>query len=262
MTDNKLPQLVEIMKKLRAPDGCPWDREQSTRTLVPYIIEEAYEVVGAIEAGSSKDLKEELGDLMFQIVFASELASEKDEFDINDVIAASIEKMTRRHPHVFGEAKVDNSEEVMKRWEEIKKQEGNGEKTGGHLSGVTESFPALLRAHKLTEKAAKVGFDWKDTLHVLDKLTEELAEFREAILMKDAKKTEEEIGDLLFTLVNVSRFVQVNPEEALRKTVGKFMHRFNHIEKTLEQRGLDISSSSTDEMEKLWEEAKRLEKEK
>ena len=260
MEDKKLKKLVSIMERLRSPEGCPWDREQNFETLTPFIVEEAYEVVGAIESGDTESIKEELGDLLFQVVFVSQLAKEAGEFDINDVIESSVEKMTRRHPHVFGDTQADTSAEVLKNWAEIKKQEGKDKK--GQLSGVTEAFPSLLRAHKLTEKAAKVGFDWKDRAHVLEKLSEELEEFQEAVLAEDTELTEEEMGDMLFTLVNVSRFVQINPEQALRKTIGKFINRFHHIEQTLEGKGQDLSSTSAEEMEELWKQAKRREKSK
>lgn len=251
-------KLVSLMERLRAENGCPWDREQTLESLVPFIIEEAYEVVSAIDTKDAAEIKEELGDLLFQIIFASQITKEAGEFDLADVIDASYEKMIRRHPHVFGDSKADTSEEVLKRWAEIKKEEKKekDKKEEGYLAGVPEVLPALLRAHKISQKAAKVGFDWKNVNEVLDKLSEEIEEFRNAVKEKDASGMEEELGDLLFTMVNVGRFIEVNPEDALRKTIGKFITRFHHIEKTLDEKGSDLSSTPIEEMERLWQEAK------
>jgi len=250
------------MARLRATDGCPWDREQDLSTLIPFIIEEAHEVVAAIESGSKDALKEELGDLLFQVVFASQLASEANEFTIKDVIEENISKMTRRHPHVFGDASAETSKEVLLKWDEIKKAEEKKKNHGGYLSNVPETLPSLLRAHKISKKAAKTGFDWRSTEEVMDKLEEELNEFKDALKRKDTKNVEEELGDILFALVNVARFVEVNPEEALRKTIGRFMYRFHFIEKSLEEKNKSLSNSSLDEMEALWNEAKQKEKNK
>ncbi|MBI5809713.1 MAG: nucleoside triphosphate pyrophosphohydrolase [Deltaproteobacteria bacterium] len=259
-----IEKLRALMERLRGPDGCPWDREQTLGSLAPFIIEEAYEVVSAIDSGAPEAVKEELGDLLFQIIFASRIAEEKGEFGIDTVIDSIVLKMVRRHPHVFGEGKAGSTEEVLKRWAEIKKEEdrAKGKERGGYLGGVPEALPALLRAHKISEKAAKTGFDWKDINHVFEKVTEEMEEFRKAAKSKDRKGMEEEIGDILFTIVNVARFIEVNPEDALRKTVGKFISRFHHIEKTMTRRGKDLSSATLEEMDSIWEEAKKNEKEK
>lgn len=259
MTGKKvdLEKLVSLMERLRAPNGCPWDKEQTLESLVPFIIEEAYEVISAIDSGESQNLKEELGDLLFQVVFATQITKEADKFDLADVVDNTHVKMVRRHPHVFGDKKAETSEEVLKHWAEIKKEEKKHEKKEGYLGGVPEVLPALLRAHKITQKAAKVGFDWKSVDEVINKLDEELGEFKEAVKKKDAANMEEELGDILFTIVNVSRFLEVNPEDALRKTIGKFINRFHFIEKSLEEDGKDLSSTSVDEMERLWEESKR-----
>ncbi len=249
------------MERLRGPHGCPWDREQTLESLTPFITEEAYEVVAAIDSGSPEAVKEELGDLLFQVVFASQIAKEKGEFDMGEVIEASVEKMVRRHPHVFGDVKADTSEEVLKHWAEIKAQEKMERKEkAGHLADVPEAFPALLRAHKVSARAAKVGFDWKDIDGVLEKVSEELDEFRAALKEKDSKAIEDELGDLLFAIVNAGRFVEVNPEEALRKTIGRFINRFHYIEKELEEKGEELSSTPLREMERLWGEAKKREK--
>jgi len=256
-----ISKLTDLMERLRAPEGCPWDREQTLETLVPFIIEEAYEVVAAIDSGESSDVKDELGDLLFQVVFASRIAQEAGNFSMKDVIDASVEKMVRRHPHVFGDGKAGTSEEVLAHWAEIKKEEKR--KAGaqhGLLSGIPEVLPALLRAHKVSQKAARVGFDWQDVQEVFVKVDEELEEFKKEVLSKNAAGMEEEFGDLLFSLVNVSRFLEVNPEDALRKTISKFITRFNHIEKMVTKNGSDLSSATMEEMDRLWTEAKALEK--
>ncbi len=256
-----IEKLTALMERLRAPEGCPWDREQTLATLVPFIIEEAYEVVSAIDTGESIAIKDELGDLLFQVVFASRIAEEAGDFSMKDVIDASVEKMVRRHPHVFGDGKADTSEEVLMHWAEIKKEEKR--KAGisqGLLSGIPEVLPALLRAHKVSQKAARVGFDWQDVQEVFVKVTEELEEFKKEVLSRNAIGMEEEFGDLLFSLVNVSRFLEVNPEDALRKTITKFIRRFGHIEKRVAENGEDISTATMEEMDRLWKEAKAMEK--
>ena len=256
-----IEKLTSLMERLRAPDGCPWDREQTLSTLVPFIIEEAYEVVSAIDSGESGAIKDELGDLLFQVVFASRIAEEAGDFSMKDVIDASVEKMVRRHPHVFGDGKAGTSEEVLMHWAEIKKEEKR--KAGispGLLSGIPEVLPALLRAHKVSQKAARAGFDWQDVQEVFVKVDEELGEFKREVLAKNAAGMEEEFGDLLFSLVNVSRFLEVNPEDALRKTISKFINRFNHIEQEVTKNGSDLSTATMEEMDRLWSEAKALEK--
>ncbi|MBI5560930.1 MAG: nucleoside triphosphate pyrophosphohydrolase [Deltaproteobacteria bacterium] len=261
MKKDALDKLTSLMERLRGPKGCPWDREQTLESLTPFIIEEAYEVVGAIESGKASDIMEELGDLLFQIIFAAQIANEKRKFDITDVMEASVEKMTRRHPHVFGKVRAETPADVLKHWARIKKEEKEkGGKKEGCLSGIPDAFPSLLRAHKITEKASRAGFDWKNLKGVLGKVNEELSEFMEALSTGDAKRTEEEFGDLLFSLVNLSRFIEVNPEEALRKTIGRFISRFHYIEKTLDKKKRPLQSASLEEMERLWQEAKAKEK--
>ena len=231
------------------------------QSLTPFIIEEAYEVVSAIDSGDMEHIREELGDLLFQVIFVSQLANEEGQFTLSDVIDGSHEKMVRRHPHVFGESSADTSEAVLKQWAEIKKAEKKGPgKSEGYLSGIPEVLPALLRAHKISQKASKAGFDWQSVEEVLDKLDEETAEFKEAVKSRKAADMEEELGDMLFTMVNIGRFLQVNPEDALRRTISKFISRFHHVERSLIQKGGDLSTAEMSEMERLWQEAKASEK--
>src|SRR3990170_8477623 len=253
--ESSLEKLLSVMDRLRGDNGCPWDREQTVESLTPFITEEAYEVVGAIEEGRAKDIKEELGDLLFQIIFVCRIMKEKGLFDIYSVMEGMAEKMIRRHPHVFGKAKAKTSKDVLNQWAEIKRLEGK--EKSGCLSGISTAYPALMRAHKVAKKAAKTGFDWKNLEGVMEKLNEELLEFKEAVKEKNRRKTEEELGDILFTLVNVGRFVEVNPEEALRKTIGKFVGRFHYVEKKLKENGKELAVASMEEMEELWQEAKK-----
>lgn len=255
--------LTALMTKLRSPDGCPWDKEQTMRSLTPFIIEEAYEVVSAIDSGDMEHIKEELGDLLFQVIFVAQIADEEDNFTLADVMEGSIEKMVNRHPHVFGESRAETSEAVLKQWAEIKKTEKKKkgkDKAEGCLAGVPEELPALLRAHKISQKAAKTGFDWNSIDEVLEKLDEETSEFKEAVRSRKTADMEEELGDMLFTMVNIGRFLEVNPEDALRRTIAKFISRFHHVERALIQKGDDLSTADMSEMERLWQEAKASEK--
>jgi tetrapyrrole methylase family protein/MazG family protein len=256
MNDN-FAELVRLMARLRAPDGCPWDRKQTTASLKPFLIEECYEVVDALDEGAPEKIKEELGDLLFQIIFHARIAEEKGEFGIWDVIQTNIEKMTRRHPHVFGGEKLATDKEVLANWEEIKKREKGYEERKSVLEGVPRDLPSLLRAHRLQERAARVGFDWKHINELLPKLDEEMAEFKESLNKEDAAGIEEELGDVFFTLVNISRFLGVNPEEALRKTISKFIDRFRYIEETAATAGKNLSDMTLEEMDRLWEESKK-----
>ena len=241
---------VEITKRLRKE--CPWDREQTHASIRHSLIEEAYEVVEAIENNNLPELKNELGDLLLHVVFHGNIAEEQNEFTLNQIIEGITEKLIRRHPHVFGNAKVEGSENVKRNWEKLKMQEGRE----SLMDGVPTALPALLRAHRLTDKAAKVGFDWEKKEDAWKKVEEEMREVHHAIETGVNEKVEAEFGDLLFALVNYSRFINVNPENALRRTVEKFITRFQHIEKRLKEMGKDIHSSSLEEMDKLWEEAK------
>ena len=246
----------EVMARLRAEDGCPWDKEQTHETLKAYLIEEAYEVIEAIDQADDEALKEELGDLMLQIVFHARIAEEEGRFDIEGVLETSIDKLTRRHPHVFGELEVNGSGEVLANWEKIKKAERKAKQKDSVLDGVPEHLPALLKARRVQEKVARVGFDWDNIEGMLDKVEEELGEFRQAYAQQDSSKVEEELGDVLFSLVNVARFVEACPEDALRKTISKFMTRFRYIESVLDQQGIDLKRATFEEMDALWEEAK------
>lgn len=246
----------EIMARLRAEDGCPWDKEQTHETLKAYLIEETYEVIEAIDRKDDEALKEELGDLMLQIVFHARIAEEEGRFDMEEVLKTSIDKLTRRHPHVFGRLEVEDSKEVLANWEKIKKAERSLKEKESVLDGVPAHLPALLKARRVQEKVARVGFDWDHIEGMLSKVEEELSEFRHAYAEQDSAKVEEELGDILFSLVNVARFVEACPEDALRKTIDKFMTRFRYIESALDEQGLDLRRATFEEMDALWEEAK------
>lgn len=247
-------EILNIMKKLRGEKGCPWDKEQTKESLKPFIIEEAYELIDAIDEGDREKIKEELGDLLFQIVFQCQIASEGKEFDMSDVIKEIGKKMIARHPHVFGNANYKTKDEVLQHWEEQKKREGKLRVS--ILDGVPETLPSLLRAHRLQDRAAKVGFDWIKVTDVLKKLDEEIKEFKNALEGKQREEIEDELGDIFFMLVNISRFVGINPEDALRRTISKFISRFRYIEMKAADQGRKILDMTLDEMDQLWEEAK------
>ncbi len=250
--------LLELIRTLRGPGGCPWDRVQTEKDLGRYLLSEAYEVLDAIGSGSPAELREELGDLLFQILFLVVLAEERGNFYLADVIQEIREKMIRRHPHVFGGAKVRDAGEVKANWERIKAtQEHKISWESPLFSGISRSLPALARAQAVTERAATVGFDWEKTDQVIAKISEELHELAEALENKDPEGSEEEIGDLLFSIVNLSRFVDVRAEEALRGTTEKFLKRFRYIEEILKERGVAIEDASLADMDRLWDEAKR-----
>ena len=252
MTDNKFNDFVEIVKRLRKE--CPWDREQTNDSIKAATIEEAYEVVEAIEKKNYDDLEKELGDLLLHVVFHTIIASETNGFTIDDVIDSIREKLIRRHPHVFGEVKVSGSEEVKKNWEEIKLSEGRE----SVLDGVPEMLPALQRAHRLQEKAAKVGFDWEKKEDVWNKVIEEVEEMHESEGEGNYDKLEDEIGDVFFAMVNYARFLSVNPENALRRTNSKFIRRFGYVESKIKESGKKITDSNLKEMDGYWEESKKL----
>ena len=251
-----LSELVKIMAALRSETGCPWDKEQTQDSLKPFLIEEVYEVLEAIDEKKSDAVKEELGDLLFQIVFQSRIAEENGAFGMSDVIETIAKKMISRHPHVFGDVACNTPEEVIVNWEEHKKREGK--QRSSILEGVPKELPALLRAHRLQSRASRVGFDWERAEDVLAKLDEEVNEFKEAVKGKEKGDIEDELGDILFVIVNISRFIGVNPEDALRKTISKFISRFRYIEMAAADCGRKLSDMSLVEMDALWDEAKRL----
>jgi tetrapyrrole methylase family protein/MazG family protein len=257
--DTKFNELLTIMKRLRGPGGCPWDAEQTHESLTRYLLEETYEVIEAIEGKSQEHLKEELGDLLLQPVFHAAIAEESGTFTMADIIETLCEKLIRRHPHVFGDLHIADSAAQIENWEQIKKNE-KGDERKSALSGVPPHLPALLKAQKITEKAARVGFDWEHVDQVMAKVMEELHEFEEAMAAGDNKHMEAELGDLLFAIVNLGRFISVNPEEALRKTILRFQQRFTHVEDSLHTHGKQMIDTPLGEMELLWEEAKRLER--
>ena len=244
------------MARLRAPGGCPWDREQNFDTIKPYLLEEAYEVMDAIDARDFKGLAEELGDLLLQPVFFAQMASEEGRFDIADSLTAINEKLIRRHPHVFAAGDAKTADDVKKRWDEIKAEE-KPERPKGLLANVPRSLPALVEASQIASRAAGAGFDWPDIDQVFDKLREELAELDAARARASLKEIEGEIGDILFVVVNLARFLKVDPEQALRATNAKFRTRFAHVEQGLQQAGKTLQQASLDEMEQLWQEAKQ-----
>lgn len=264
---NTFEELVALVDRLKGPEGCPWDREQTFDTLKPMVLEEAYEVLEALDTGDRQELCLELGDLLFQVIFLSKLADEEGSFRIEDVIHAIISKMIRRHPHVFGDERASSPEEVIQNWESIKQAERAKRQTAmmaeNSTPSILEGIPpmsALLEANKLTTKAARVGFDWSDIEGIFQKLHEEVDELKEALQTEKEgpidPRVEQEVGDLLFVAVNIARFLKIDPETALRKTNKKFIRRFQHIEHCLREAGRDFSQSDIQELEKFWQEAK------
>jgi tetrapyrrole methylase family protein / MazG family protein len=253
------PELVQLMQRLRAKNGCPWDRKQTHTSLRPFLLEETHEVLEAIESRNPNKLKDELGDLLFQVVFHAQLAAEKKQYDIYDVIAGSLKKMRRRHPHIFGGRTLRTSKQVLENWEEIKKRERGG---SGHslLAGVPRTLPALIRAHRVMSKAARVGFTWSRTEEALQKVREELAELEKAFFARKSARITEELGDAMFALVNLARFAGANPEDALHQAVGKFIKRFAHLEKTAARQKKELSQYSLESLLDLWKQAKQKQK--
>jgi tetrapyrrole methylase family protein/MazG family protein len=253
----KFRELLDLIFRLRSADGCPWDRSRTQADMAGYLIEEAYEVVEAIDGGTPSALMEELGDLLFQILFIARMAEESGEFDIAGVLGAITEKMIRRHPHVFGDTRADSVDAVRLNWEQIKKeQEHKGAGKPSLCDGIPRTLSTLAKAQRITTRASAVGFDWRDTGEVLKKVDEELAEFRSAQEKGDRKAMGEEAGDLLFTLVNLCRFAGADAEAALRISLGKFTGRFAHIERVLAAQGKTPADSTLTEMDRLWNEAK------
>jgi tetrapyrrole methylase family protein/MazG family protein len=248
--------LIEIMKYLRAPDGCPWDRVQTHESIRSNFIEETYEVIEAIDNKDSELLKEELGDVLLQVVFHSEMSAEENEFDINDVINGVCKKLVERHPHVFGDVKADNSEEALKSWDNVKMAKKSQKKQSEAMDSVSKALPSLMRAEKIQKKAAKVGFDWEDVNGALGKVCEETDELKEAVTSGNTDLQAEELGDLLFSVVNVSRFIKVDSEKALYDACDKFTDRFKKLEILAEERDIDIKTASLSQLDSLWEEVK------
>jgi tetrapyrrole methylase family protein / MazG family protein len=254
---NKLTGLVRLIETLRGENGCPWDKIQTARTMAVYILEEVYELVDAIETENPDEIREELGDVLFHIFFMARLFEEKGLFDIGDVAGLNEEKMVRRHPHVFGSAGAENAGEVRKRWHAIKKNEKNHIKHRSVLDSVPGGLPALMRAYRISERAARTGFDWDNIEGVMEKTEEEWAEFQSAISKKNRADISVEFGDILFTLANVARFAAIHPETALKDSIKKFETRFRKMEKRMEETGREISSLSRSELDGLWEEVKK-----
>jgi len=255
-----LERLLGIMERLRAPDGCPWDREQTLHTLRPYVLEETYEVLEAIDGGDAREHCEELGDLLLQIVFQAQLRMEEGRFDFADVAEAISNKLVSRHPHVFGDSQVKDAEGVLKQWAQLKRAEKQARGGGKSvLEGVPKEMPALARADRLTEKASRIGFDWPDASGAREKVAEELAEVDAAVAGGDRAELEHELGDLLFATANLARKHGIAPEEALRAAVGRFISRFEHVEQELERRGVPHGEATLAEMDALWNEAKSRE---
>ncbi|MGI6454944.1 MAG: nucleoside triphosphate pyrophosphohydrolase [bacterium] len=253
----KFQELVQIMARLRAPEGCPWDREQTHQKLKKYLIEEAYELLEAIDDCDDAAIAEECGDVLLQVVFHAQIAEEENRFDIDDVLTTINEKLIRRHPHVFGDRAAHTADEVLRNWEADKQKEKPERES--ILDGIPRHFPALMRAEKMQKKAAKVGFDWERIEQVLDKFEEEWREFRQAYKDENPEEIRAEMGDLFFALVNVARYVDVESEEALHQTNHKFERRFKYIENKLKEQNRTLEESNLEEMDGLWDEAKSLE---
>jgi len=250
-------RLIQILRRLRGEGGCPWDREQTARSLIPYLLEETYEVIEAIEAENQSELKEELGDLTLHILFQAHIAEDAGYFTMADSLRNICDKLVRRHPQVFGET--GSSEKPVDNWETIKQRE---KQRTSYLDGIPKNLPALTRARRIQEKAAQVGFDWPEIRPVWDKVQEELQELKQACETGDYEKIEEELGDTLFSLVNLGRFLKIGSETALRKTISKFEARFQFIEKMLQEQGKSLQEASLEEMDRIWESTKTVKKEK
>jgi len=248
--------LVQLVRQLREPvSGCPWDIKQTPESLIPNFIEEMYETVEAIEDGDDSALLEELGDLLLHVVFQAQIAAEEERFSIDDVLNHIVNKLHSRHPHVFGDLEILDAEDVKKNWEQIKKKEKKERKS--ILDGIPRALPALITAHRIQEKAAAVGFDWPDTAPIMAKLDEERTELDQALLESNQDAIKEELGDMLFTLVNLARKLQIDAESALRGTIAKFRTRFNRIEDHYQSTGEDIHAATLEELDRIWETVKK-----
>ena len=253
-----ISDFIAIMKLLRSPGGCPWDREQTHESIKKNLIEETYEVIEAINKKDSDLLCEELGDLLMQIIFHSVMEEEKGVFDFDDVCDGVSKKLIVRHPHVFGDVKADTSDEVLTNWDAIKNETKGRKTVSESMQSIPRELPALMRAQKIQSKAAKVGFDWKDISGAIEKIGEETAELKAAVENGDKANQEEELGDLLFSVVNAARFIGCDSEEALTASSDKFFSRFSKVEELAKQRGIDMKSASLEELDRLWDEAKTL----
>jgi tetrapyrrole methylase family protein/MazG family protein len=251
-------ELLSVMARLRGEGGCPWDREQTRESLRPFLIEEAYEVLEALDTEDPAHVREELGDLLFQVVFHTEIARERDEFAMTDLLAALIEKMVRRHPHVFGDQTIGTASEALRQWEAIKQSEGGARRSALH--GIPRSLPGLLRAQRIQHRAARVGFDWPDPLAALEKVREEVDELSAALRVGNTDAARAEVGDLLFAVVNVARLADLDPESALQSTIERFRARFQWMEDAADEGGRELRSLTLEELERLWTEAKARER--
>ena len=249
-------KLTEIVDTLMGDNGCPWDKVQTRESLKPYLVEETYEALEALDSNNPEEIKEELGDLLYQVLFHAKISEKKNEFNITDVVESISGKMVHRHPHVFKEENLKTPEEVVTQWEEIKSKEKGKENRKSVLDGIPPHLPGLLRAQKLQKKAAKHGFDWDKIDDVFDKLDEEVAEFKEAVLSGKEIEMTAELGDIIFVLVNIAKFKKIDAEEALRATNNKFIKRFQHIEAKVAKCGKTLKKTSLEELEKYWQEAK------
>lgn len=252
--------LIDIVEILRSPGGCPWDIEQDHKSIRRDFLEETYEVIEAINKEDKDGLLEELGDVLLQVVFHAQIEREKNSFDLNDVADGVCKKMIERHPHVFGNVNAETSEQVLENWDVIKKQTKSQKSQTESMLSIPREFPALMRADKVQKKAAKVGFDWDSVEGAFDKVSEELEELKEAVTMGVVENANEELGDLLFSVVNVSRFISVDSEEALTKATDKFIDRFSKVEKMAEEKGINMKETELSELDKLWDEAKKVSK--
>ena len=257
---NAFGKLMDLIKTLRSENGCPWDKKQTPETMHPYILEEYHELIEAINKGSLNDIVDEFGDLIFLVIFVAYMFEQSGVTSLAEILEGVIAKMTRRHPHVFGEVEVTGAEEVIDNWAKIKASEENIQRRESILDGIPRSLPALNRAQKLARRAAKVGFDWTRPDEVLPKVEEELNEFKQAVLSGAKAPTREELGDLLFVIVNAARHLEINSEAALNETSDKFERRFRHIESRLREKGTPLAEATLEEMDELWDEARSAEK--
>lgn len=254
-----LDRLIEIVARLRGADGCPWDREQTHTSLLSCLLDEAYEFFEAVDKRDDAHMREELGDLLLQVVFHAQMASEEQRFTIEDVAGTISEKLIRRHPHVFGDLKVDSAKEVLKNWEEIKKGEKGNENRTSLVDGIPATLPALFRAEKMQRRVARVGFDWQDIGPVFDKVEEEFREFRDAVTGGNPAHAADELGDILFALVNVARHRNICAEDALRRTVEKFARRFRYVEEKCKEHNIPLHKAGLEQLDVFWEEGKKTE---